>query len=207
MGIVRFGHALLRNRHCYDLFQSAVGSYKMHEDFFSSLNFASSALILDLGCGTGDLLKYLKKEARYVGVDFSDEYILKASTKYPTKTFRIGSVSDVNSYTNLHLGEGDIILAMGLFHHLHDGDLQVMFDLCRKISSNGVTLYSIDPVISNETSKMARWVANNDRGKFLRTPEQIESYLDHAGFSFESRIESGLLRIPSDLMFGEAVAR
>src|SRR3989338_7647519 len=52
--------------------------------------------VLDLGCGTGDLLSAIKP-SRAVGVDFSSKMIEQAKKKYPQHNFIVGNVENFHS--------------------------------------------------------------------------------------------------------------
>ena len=58
--------------------------------------------VLDLGCGTGDLLATLRP-SKGVGVDFSERMINIASSKYPKLNFITADVEDSSSsMTRVH---------------------------------------------------------------------------------------------------------
>jgi SAM-dependent methyltransferase len=56
-----------------------------------------SRSVLELGCGTGDLLKALEPR-RGLGVDISPEMIRKASEKYPDLEFRVGDMEQLDAW-------------------------------------------------------------------------------------------------------------
>jgi SAM-dependent methyltransferase len=86
------------------------------------------ARVLELGCGTGDLLAAL--EPSYgVGVDFSEGMIAQARKAHPDLTFLLGDIED-GSFVRELPGPFDVILVVdtlgalddcqGMFEHLHN---------------------------------------------------------------------------------------
>ncbi len=53
-----------------------------------------SKTLLDVGCGTGEHLKYLSKHFRCTGLDLSEDMIKTARLKVPTAQFEVGSMID-----------------------------------------------------------------------------------------------------------------
>jgi SAM-dependent methyltransferase len=85
------------------------------------------ARVLELGCGTGDLLAAL--EPSYgVGVDFSEGMIAQARKAHPDLTFLLGDIED-GSFVRELPGPFDVIVVVdtlgalddcqGMFEHLH----------------------------------------------------------------------------------------
>ena len=66
-----------------------------HQEDLRYLKFLipEGARVLELGCGTGDLLAALKPSFG-VGVDFSDGMIAQASKAHPDLTFLVGDIED-----------------------------------------------------------------------------------------------------------------
>src|SRR5437588_8285289 len=68
-----------------------------HEEDLRYLKFLipEGARVLELGCGTGELLAALKP-AFGVGVDFSKEMIAQARRSFPDLTFLVGDIEDAS---------------------------------------------------------------------------------------------------------------
>lgn len=91
---------------------SKDGQNKRFEVLLGAVDFRH-AIILDVGCGVGDLVNYLKEnkfEGKYLGVDIVPEMIEKACSLYSGWDFRlVDSFSDLGDYTP------DLVVASGLF--------------------------------------------------------------------------------------------
>lgn len=98
---------LLRNTEMYDEY---INDYKMDNGWHPGnqlYNFTSllrieemtgfslkQASVLDVGCGTGDLVPILKKKgiSRYVGIDIYEPSLRQAKEKFPDQTFLTGDL-------------------------------------------------------------------------------------------------------------------
>jgi SAM-dependent methyltransferase len=105
-----------------------------HQEDLRYLKFLipEGARVLELGCGTGDLLAALKPSFG-VGVDFSAGMIGEARKAYPDLTFLVGDVEDPAFVRSLP-GPFDVIVVVDTLGALDDS--QAMFaslhDLCTR---------------------------------------------------------------------------
>lgn len=68
--------------------------------------------ILDIGCGGGEMVKYLQEHTlknRYTGIDINPNYITIAKAKYPHKKFKVSNGFNVGG------GSYDWAVASGIF--------------------------------------------------------------------------------------------
>ena len=100
------------------------------------------ARVLDIGCGTAQILDVLK-DVHYVGYDLSPEYIARASTRYGDRGQFC--VNDVRSMYSTLSGQFDIVLAVGLLHHLDDNSAGQLFHIAHEVLVKGGRLITIDP--------------------------------------------------------------
>ena len=208
--IIKVGYKLLEIPACYDFFQSVVGSTSYIQKTLGKA-FLNQEIrnVIDLGCGTGSKTPFLNSKMKYLGVDISPEYIAKAKRR-ESDADRSYVVSDLSVPGWLNLSEPHdppLVLAMGIFHHLNN---QQMESLLMQLSSNiptGSQITSLDPTITRSTSRAAAFLAKQDRGKFLRTPDQLEKMLDRFGFSTDIREHKNQLRIPYDTLLINATKR
>ena len=95
--------------------------------------------------------------------------------------------------TNL---EFDIVLAMGLLHHLDDVEAASLVALASQALVSGGRFVAIDPARAPGQPHVARWLIGRDRGEYVRT---ADAYAELARGSFGSvavTVRSDLLRVP-----------
>jgi cyclopropane fatty-acyl-phospholipid synthase-like methyltransferase len=182
-----------------------VGSVQYRDEIVSSI-FRSNAPkdVLDLGCGTGSNIKFLNSETNYLGVDISHKYVEKAR-KISSTSIRNFIVTDISGKGWLkpdHFDGPVTTLAMGIFHHLEDFKLKSLLEQLSGKLAVGSKLISLDPVITKSTSKAASYIARQDRGKFIRSQEELQNLFASFGWRSNFIINSGKLRIPFDTILG-----
>jgi len=178
----------------YRAAQSAVGAAHVRRELVTSyLRPRSGDKLLDIGCGTGDLLTELP-DVTYVGFDLSSAYVAAARRRFGGRgRFFTGSVDTVEPRD---LGQFDLVLTLGVLHHLNDTQAKRTLALARGVLRKGGRLVTIDPVLSRDQSRIARFLVSRDRGRNVRSPNE---YLDLAQTVFpwvESHQRHDLLRMP-----------
>lgn len=151
-------------------------------------------LVLDVGCGTGKIASYFSGDVRYVGVDLSPTYI-----EYAQKTYgRYGQFinCDLRDFAFATLGRPDLVLAMGLLHHLDDAEVLQLFHQVATIMAADARLVTMDPCWIAKTNPWANFIIAMDRGRNVRT---LDHYYDLASQVFPDikvTLRQDLLRIP-----------
>lgn len=150
--------------------------------------------VLDVGCGPADMLPYMPQDSRYIGVDLSEEYIKEAKEKFGDKGIFINK--DVNEIDFSELGSPDIILLMGVMHHLNDNELTKLFSGLTKISHPKTRLITLDGCYRDGQNPIARKIISMDRGQNVR---DIEGYLSVVKTSYSNvtyKIREDISRFP-----------
>lgn len=154
----------------------------------------AGARILDIGCGPGKVLEFLPRDVEYVGFDMNPSYIAYAERRFKGRgTFRCARVSG-QSVTEMECF--DIVQAMFILHHLSDGEAAQLFENAAASLRPGGYLVTIDPVIVDRQSRIARYVISKDRGQHVRTPEAYATLARSVFASVEMEVRHDLLRIP-----------
>jgi SAM-dependent methyltransferase len=154
----------------YDSFQELMGASRGRRELVRDfIRPVAGARILDLGCGTAEILKFLPEDVEYHGYDASPEYIEAARARYGKRgMFECALVDDARLAT---LPKMDIVLAIGLIHHLDDAEAGALFALARRALREGGRLVTIDPAFAPGQNPVARKLVSMDRGRNVRDAE------------------------------------
>jgi SAM-dependent methyltransferase len=123
------------------------------------------ARVLDVGCGDGDVRPFLGK-VEYLGIDLNPEYLAVASALADDTTHFLHA--DVAQVAELDLGQFDIVIAIGLLHHIDDECADRLLSGVRSVLAEGGRLVTLDPVFSPDQKTSARLLAALDRGRYVR---------------------------------------
>jgi SAM-dependent methyltransferase len=205
---VKVGHKLLSVPLCYDMFQTAVGSVRFRREFVREniVNFDMSS-VLDLGCGTASTIGLLPRNVRYIGIDSSRDYLAKAEKRslHVEKKLIETDISDKSWLQETGEMGKTLGLALGIFHHLDDSKLIHTISNLGQVMPPSSKLVSLDPIIDEESSNLARWFAKNDRGQFIREFSEYERLFAQNNFRLTFRITRNSFRIPYDLIIMTAI--
>jgi 2-polyprenyl-3-methyl-5-hydroxy-6-metoxy-1,4-benzoquinol methylase len=149
--------------------------------------------ILDIGCGPGDALQFLP-EVEYFGFDMDNGYIETAKNRYGSRgSFFCKKVSiDAVEGTECF----DLVITMGVIHHLNDEEAKQLFELAFQLLKPGGRLVTYDGCYLPGQSRVEKFFLDIDRGKYVRT-EQAYRQLIYRNFSHvTSDIRHDLLMIP-----------
>jgi predicted TPR repeat methyltransferase len=191
-------HRLLANEFVYDSYQACVGSVDYRKSLVRKLAQQEIVSYLDIGCGTASTIDLLPHESEYFGVDISEKYLERARKRKLGINLVLGDVSKGNWIKAINLKKPSTCMALGIFHHLNDYELDSMLNSCLQILPNGSQIFSMDPIINDSTSRGAKWFAENDRGKYVRSAEQLESIFHGKGLKPIITIKRKQMRIPLD---------
>ena len=153
----------------------------------------TNCTVLDVGCGPAAILNYLPK-TKYFGLDHNAKYITAASKKYGAKgTFICAEVDQLGDYG---LKSFDRILLLGVMHHLTDDQLSALMASIKGLLNSDGILITFDVALEDNQHPVAKFLAKNDRGKFVRTKSHYLSFIE-AHFSLETAdIRREFLRMP-----------
>lgn len=198
---MKIAYRMLENEKIYDSYQFCVGSLAYRKDILQSYltNYSNGmSNFLDLGCGTASTIELLPKKMPYIGIDISTKYLEKAVSRRPDIQLLNADLGKRDCFDSLSFNGRTMCIALGIYHHLDDFQLGNLLDSCRNNLSHGSKIFSMDPVISKDTSMPARWFAKNDRGKFVRHPNDTVRLFKEKGFEVNFQIKKNQMRIPLD---------
>jgi SAM-dependent methyltransferase len=164
--------AAIEERHWWFVYRRKLIAHMI--DAFGGVHAQS---VLDIGCGTGGNLPFLKAYGAQVsGLDLSEEAIALARQKFPDGDFRNG---DINELGRLYAAESfDLISDFNVLYHAWvKSDLQSMRDIHRLLRPGGV-------FIMTEPAFTFLWRAHDrvDQGARRYTLRQLTGLLAQAGY-------------------------
>jgi cyclopropane fatty-acyl-phospholipid synthase-like methyltransferase len=125
--------------------------------------------VLDIGCGTADILAQLPLDIDYHGYDVEPAYLTSARQRYGHRgSFVVRSVSPEAVEG---LGTFDVVISLGVLHHLTDLQAGTLFATAAKVLRPGGRLVTLDGAYVKGQHPVARLLLALDRGRHVRTPE------------------------------------
>jgi len=154
----------------------------------------AGARVLDIGCGPANVLAHLV-DVDYTGLDISAEYIEFAKRRYGSRG-RFWCSDVALAGIRGEQGTFDIVLATGVVHHLDNTTAAKLFELARQALRPGGRMIALDGCYVAGQSRVARWLLNRDRGKFVREPSEYVRLASASFSKVETCIKHDLIRIP-----------
>jgi SAM-dependent methyltransferase len=170
MGQVTTGfRTILSHPYLYSMFQYLMGAHQGRIRFISDfVRPVPGSAILDIGCGTADILDYLPC-VDYWGFDINLAYIDQAKARFGVRgKFQC---QELKAADLDNLMKFDIVLAIGLLHHLDDTTAVNTLVLAHRALKREGHLLTIDPCIEPGQNPIARFLVTHDRGQHVRTSE------------------------------------
>ncbi|MGD8387550.1 MAG: bifunctional class I SAM-dependent methyltransferase/glycosyltransferase family 2 protein [Desulfobacteraceae bacterium] len=147
--------------------------YYLDRERYMRFLVPEGASVLELGCGTGDLLHALKP-SRGVGVDFSGEMLQQAKDRYPDLEFVQDDIEDLKGVQ----GTFDFVILDDVIGHLQDIEetLRGLRSVCRPDTRVIITYYNFlwEPVLKlgeligrKMPEEHQNWLATEDIANLL----------------------------------------
>jgi len=160
----------------------------------SYIRAESGDRLLDIGCGPGTMRPFLPETLDYRGFDTSAAYIRNAKKSYPDGgTF-------VQAVLTLDVADGlepfDIVIAVGLLHHLDDAQARILFQTAFSTLKPGGRFVTLDGAFTDDQNELARTLLKLDRGRHVRTPEAYAALARETFDTVEVTVRSDFLVLP-----------
>jgi len=187
----------------YDIAQYVIRGAAYAPEFVSRYIKAKPGdRVLDIGCGTGVMLHYLP-EVEYVGFDMSKTYIDACKKRFGNRgTFH---QCEVKPDTVADYGQFDIVLAVGVVHHLDDVEAKNIFTIASKALPSGGRLITLDGCYTTPQSALVRRLLDNDRGEFVRTEPAYRTIAEGIFPKVTTSIRHDMFRIPYTVIIMECM--
>ena len=172
------GHPFVYNR----LRPWVVGGIDMTA-FYESLEADATDVIVDVGCGTGDALRYLSRFKAYYGFDVDAraiEFARAQAAGRPEVTFEARPVTS----DDLASLRPSLAILAGLLHHLDDELAVHLLELLAGAPS--IRRIATQDVVYLPGQRINNILARLDRGRFVREEGGYRALVERAGLGIES---------------------
>jgi cyclopropane fatty-acyl-phospholipid synthase-like methyltransferase len=186
----------------YQLWWNVVGGPAVAKVLVNDyVQSGAGSRILEIGCGPGTIVGYLPS-CDYLGFDLSPEYIELAKKRFPKAHFACERVSQ---FTLAREQSFDVVLALGIVHHLDEAEARQLFQIAYDALKSGGKLVTIDGVWTDGQSPVARWLLARDRGEYVRSEREYVGIASHVFSDIRPSIRHDLLRIPYSHLILECI--
>ncbi len=186
--------AILSRPFFYDTFARLVGGKAVRRELAARyIRAHRGSRVLDIGCGTAAIVEYLPN-VEYFGFDAHPAYIAAARRRHP-RHHKLWC-QDIASAEALDVPPCDIVLAIGVVHHLDDGEACKLFTLASKVLAPGGRLVTADGCYMHRQRRLDRMLLSSDRGKNVRRAAEYRALAAAAFDGVSLNIRHDLLRIP-----------
>jgi len=159
--------------------------------------------ILDIGCGTADILKYLP-QVDYCGFDMNEKYIHSAIKRFGNRGRFI--CKKISKDIIQQLPEFDIVMANGILHHLNDDGVLQLLGIARSALKPEGRFFTLDGCYADNQFPIARYFLKIDRGKYIRTKEGYSALVSKIFKNVKFDICHDLFRVPYTVIIMECRA-
>lgn len=187
-------YRLLSSPQLYRITQNVFGRKKGYLMLLNEyLILKEGDSVLDIGCGTADIVDFFSVNINYIGFDINPGYIEYAQSKYKDKVkLFCKRVSEADANT---LEKFDYIISLAVVHHLNDEEAINLYRLGMGLLKTDGIMITVDPTRNNSDSFIAKLLTNNDRGKHIRFPNQYEQLAKTVFSKADSYIRNDFINI------------
>jgi len=179
----------------YNAFQAAVGATALRRRLIQRhVRPKPNDKVIEIGCGSAPALHWLPN-VEYIGFDVNAECIALARRTYGSRaTFVVGDSYSVQN--DLRFRNADIVMAIGLLHHLDDEDAANCIRFaCEALKTNGRFVCHEPCWIPNQGA-ISKYVMSMDRGRNIRSEQQYRQLAVKVFKNVDAWIDTTPLRIP-----------
>jgi SAM-dependent methyltransferase len=189
-------YALTRIPTFYGNFQNLLGAQNARMRIVEELLLPKAGMkVLDVGCGPAPLRPYLGN-VQYTGVDLNADHIEKAKRNaQPTDSYLVG---DVVTDLDFEPNSFDLIMLIGVLHHIDDAGARKLFQRMAQLISKSGRIVTVDGVFLPNQRTIARIMLKRDAGKHVRIEKGYSQLVEGLPLKLETKHFNNLLRLPYD---------
>jgi len=186
---------LLSRVWAYNLLQRLVGADRLRYRCIDQLDLSPGDTVLDVGCGPAYYFSRLPSPIRYFGFDTEPRYVRWAERRWGNSgaTFRLGAFDEEQAEI---IPPVDAVLLLGILHHLSDAESSDLLRLAARSLSPSGRVVTVDTCFEPSQGRLSRWMAERDRGDYVREPAAFEALARSQFRIVEGELLTGVTRLP-----------
>ncbi len=174
--------SILKYHFFYNLYQNLIGSgsfLKRYVETFilPEIRDKNSVKIIDIGCGTGNIVPYIPHNCEYTGVDVSENYIKYLKKKYSHKkniNFIKQNVKEPLSFNEKY----DIIISEALIASLNDTNFELLLTEMKNFLKKGGKIVISDMNYKESHCAFEKFLLKNERGCYIRGQDDYKRIIE-----------------------------
>lgn len=179
----------------YVALQRGIGADRLRHLCLAESGVRAGDTVLDVGCGPAYYFDRLPQPVTYFGYDTDPTYITWARSRFGDRaSFHCGAFDEEQA---AGLPPVDVVLMLGLLHHLSDDDSRTLLDLAARTLAPGGRVVTVDTCFDPAQGRVSRWVSDNDRGEYVRRADQFAALAEASFEQVELTPLSRALRMPA----------
>jgi SAM-dependent methyltransferase len=148
---------------------------------YAALAVSPADVVLDIGCGSGDALRYLREFESYHGFDTDPIALAFAAERPEARRADVRFEHALVERSTLSRIAPTRVMMNGLLHHMADSEAIELIRMCAECPT-------IERVVSNDVVFLAGKHLNNlmarlDRGRHVRTVEGYRALVERGGLT------------------------
>jgi 2-polyprenyl-3-methyl-5-hydroxy-6-metoxy-1,4-benzoquinol methylase len=150
----------------YRLTQRIMSGVSFRNNFVKNIIKNKNNYILDIGCGTADILESIPNN-HYYGFDISKNYINYAKNKFLNNNYHFFN-EKFNQNAIKNLPKFDFVILFGILHHLSNIEINNLFVNIKKVLKKSCVILIVDPVLIEKQNFISKLLIKLDRGKNIK---------------------------------------
>jgi ubiquinone/menaquinone biosynthesis C-methylase UbiE len=159
----------------YKLTQRIMSGVTFRNNFAKNFIKNKNNNILDIGCGTADILESIPNNY-YYGFDISKNYINYAKKKFLNNNYHFFT-KKFNQRAIKKLPKFDFVILFGILHHLSNIEINDLFFNVKKVLKKSGVILIVDPVLIKKQNFISKLLIKLDRGKNIKNFKEYNETL------------------------------
>lgn len=179
----------------YVALQRGIGADRLRYRCLEESGIGPGDTVVDVGCGPAYYFNRLPQPITYFGFDTDERYIAWARKQFGDRaSFHCGVFDEEQAE---RLPPVDVVLLLGLLHHLSDEESRALLALTAGLLAPGGRVVSVDTSFDPSQGRVSRWISENDRGEYVRPSEEFVSLAEKSFGNVEATLLADTLRVPA----------